>query len=452
MDLTMKPVLELQAGLWSGKTTSRELTEQALARIKDPDGEGSRAFLAVHEESALVAADASDRLRAQGVVPSPLAGIPVSLKDLFDEQGQQTLAGSKSLEGAAPATKDSTVTARLRAAGAVLVGRTNLTEFAYSGLGLNCHYDTPRNPWDRETGRIPGGSSSGAGVSVADGMCAVAIGTDTGGSVRIPSALNGVTGFKTTTGRIPLDGVYPLSATLDSVGPLAPSVACCIVTEAILDDRRPVVPRALPIEGLRFGVPQHYVLEGLDDHVAETFDRTLDTLSRAGASITEVDSRVYEDIPGAMPYGGILAAEAYAHHRKQMDAKKDLYDPRVWVRIKRGENLSAADLIDCQQKRRDIQARAAELALPFDAMLMPTCATVAPPVALLDGDEDAYAAANVLMLRNTTVGNFLDTCALSIPCHAAGTGPVGLMVMAASGHDEWLVRVGLAVERALQRG
>ena len=207
MDLQMKPVLELQAALWSNKTTSRELTELALARINDPEGEGSRTFLQVHDEAALAAADASDASRANGIVPSPLAGIPVSLKDLFDEQGQQTKAGSKSLEDVAPAAKDSIVTARLRAAGAVLVGRTNLTEFAYSGLGLNCHYDTPRNPWDRETGRIPGGSSSGAGVSVADGMCAVAIGTDTGGSVRIPSAVNGVTGLKTTTGRIPLEGV-----------------------------------------------------------------------------------------------------------------------------------------------------------------------------------------------------------------------------------------------------
>ncbi len=451
MDFTLKPVLEIQAALWSGKTTSRELTEQALARIKDPAGEGARTFLAVHEDAALAAADASDRLRAEGIVPSPLAGIPVSLKDLFDEQGQRTRAGSRAHDDAPPAAKDSIVTARLRGAGAVLVGRTNLTEFAYSGLGLNCHFDTPRNAWDRETGRIPGGSSSGAAVSVTDGMSAVGIGTDTGGSVRIPSALNGLTGFKTTTGRIPLDGCYPLSSTLDSVGPLAPTVTCCIVTEAILDARAPVVPKALPIERLRFGVPQHYVLDGLDDHVAETFERTLDELSRAGASIVEVNSQVYEEIPGAMPYGGILAAEAYAHHRKQMDAKKDLYDPRVWVRIKRGENLSAADLIDCQQKRRDIQTRAAEMALPFDAMLIPTCATVAPLIAALDGHEEAYAAANVLMLRNTTVGNFLDTCALSIPCHAPGTGPVGLMVMAASGHDEWLVRVGLAVERALAR-
>lgn len=452
MDFTMKPVLEIQAGLWSGKTTSRELTEQALDRIKDPAGEGARAFLAVHETAALAAADASDRLRAEGIVPSPLAGIPVSLKDLFDEQGQQTRAGSKALNDTPPATKDSLVTSRLRGAGAILVGRTNLTEFAYSGLGLNCHFDTPRNPWDRETGRIPGGSSSGAGVSVADGMCAVAIGTDTGGSVRIPSALNGVTGFKTTTGRIPLDGVYPLSSTLDSVGPLAPSVACCIVTDAILDDRAPVIPKALPIENLRFGIPQHYVLDDLDDHVAACFETTIEKLARAGAQITEVDSRMYEEIPGAMPNGGILGAEAFAHHRRQMDEKKDLYDPRVWVRIRRGENLSAADLIDCHRVRGDIQARAAEMAAPFDALLMPTCAAVAQPIADLDNDEYAYGAANILMLRNTTVGNFLDTCALSIPCHAPDTGPVGLMVMAANRHDEWLARVGLTVERTLGRG
>ena len=449
MDLKMKPVLELQAGLWSGKTTSRELTEQVLARIKDPDGEGSRTFLQVHDKAALIAADTSDALRASGIVPSPLAGIPVSLKDLFDEQGQQTKAGSKSLDDVAPATKDSVVTARLRAAGAIIVGRTNLTEFAYSGLGLNCHYDTPRNPWDRETGRIPGGSSSGAGVSVADGMCAVAIGTDTGGSVRIPSAVNGVTGFKTTTGRIPLDGVYPLSSTLDSVGPLAPTVGCCIVTDAILDDRAPTIPTALPIDNLRFGIPQHYVLNDLDDHVAGTFEETIRRLERAGASVSEVASPMYEEIPDAMPNGGILGAEAFAHHRGRMEEEKDRYDPRVWVRIRRGENLSAADLIDCHKRRAEIQKNAEEMALPFDALLMPTCPIVAPAVAPLDNDEELYGATNIMMLRNTTVGNFLDTCALSLPCQAPGTGPVGLMIMTAPRHDEWLVRIGLAVERAL---
>jgi aspartyl-tRNA(Asn)/glutamyl-tRNA(Gln) amidotransferase subunit A len=218
-----------------------------------------------------------------------------------------------------------------------------------------------------------------------------------------------------------------------------------------MDDRPPVIPRALPLENLRFGVPQHYVLDDLDDHVTETFEATLEALSRAGAQITEVESRMFEEIPHAMPNGGILGAEAYAHHRKQMEEKKDLYDPRIWIRIKRGENLSAADLIDCHRIRRDIMARAAEMAMPFDALLMPACATVAAPVDLLDNDEEAYARTNVLMLRNTTVGNFLDTCAISIPCHAPGSGPVGLMVMAMTGHDEWLARIGLAVERALSR-
>ena len=448
-DRAMMPVLELQAALWSGKTTSRELTENALARIADPGGEGSRTFLAVHKESALSAADASDAMRAHGVVPSPLAGLPVSLKDLFNEQGQRTRAGSRALDDAPPAAGDSIVTKRLRAAGAVLVGRTNLTEFAYSGLGLNRHFDTPRNPWDRETGRIPGGSSSGAGVSVSDGMAAVAIGTDTGGSVRIPAALAGVTGFKTTTGRIPLDGVYPLSATLDSVGPLAPTVACCIVAEAVMADRPPVVPKAPPTANLSFGVPRHYVLDDLDNHVSETFDAALNKLSEAGARITDVDSRVFEEIPKAMPHGGILGAEAFAHHRKQMDEKKHLYDSRVWSRIRRGENLSAADLLDCHRMRRDIMARAADM--PFDALLMPTCPVVAPPIAALDNDDEAYGRANFLMLRNTTVGNFLDRCAFSIPCHGRSTGPVGLTVMAATGHDDWLKRIALAVERALSR-
>ena len=446
----MKPVLELQAALWSGKTTSRELAEQALGRIDDPDGEGGRAFLAIHREAALAAADASDRLRAHGIVPSPLAGLPVSLKDLLDEQGQQTRAASRARDDAPPATRDATVTARLRAAGAVLIGRTNLTEFAYSGLGLNCHFDTPRNPWDRATGRIPGGSSSGAGVSVADGMAAVGIGTDTGGSVRIPAALNGVTGFKTTTGRIPCDGVYPLSSTLDSVGPLAPTVACCIIAEAIMAGKTPTIPRVPPLGGLRFAAPQHYVLDDLDAHVASAFEAALQALSGAGASVTEIDSRVFEEIPGAMPHGGILGAEAFALHRRQMEEKKDLYDPRVWIRIRRGENLSAADLIDCHAMRRDIMARAAEMSMSFDALLMPTCPAIAPPIADLDNDDKAYGQANFLMLRNTTVGNFLDSCALSLPCHEPGTAPVGLMVMAAGHHDGWLARVGLAVEGALK--
>jgi len=206
----MKPILTLAGELAAGKTTSQALVEDALTRIAVPSGEGARVFLRTHRESALAEAKASDALRAHGIVPSPLAGIPVSVKDLFDVAGDITRAGSKVLADAAPATADATAVRRLRQAGAIIVGRTNMVEFAFSGLGLNPHYGTPKNPWDRATGRIPGGSSSGAAVSVSDGMAAMGLGTDTGGSVRIPAALCGLAGFKPTARRISKDGTFPL--------------------------------------------------------------------------------------------------------------------------------------------------------------------------------------------------------------------------------------------------
>jgi len=230
----MSPIAALAGELAARKTTSQALVEDALTRIAAPSGEGARAFLRTHRESALAAAKASDALRAHGIVPSPLAGIPVSVKDLFDVAGDITRAGSRVLAGSAPAKADATAVRRLRQAGAIIVGRTNMVEFAFSGLGLNPHYGTPKNPWDRATGRIPGGSSSGAAVSVADGMAAMGLGSDTGGSVRIPAALCGLTGFKPTARRIPTDGAFPLSTTLDSIGPIARSVACCALVDAIL--------------------------------------------------------------------------------------------------------------------------------------------------------------------------------------------------------------------------
>jgi aspartyl-tRNA(Asn)/glutamyl-tRNA(Gln) amidotransferase subunit A len=251
----MKPTLaELAALLAAGKTTSRALTEQALAGIDDPAGEGGRTFTSVHRQTALAQAQVSDELRAHGIVPSLLAGIPVSVKDLFDIGGETTRAGSRVLADAPPATADADCVVRLRQAGAVIIGRTNMTEFAYSGLGLNPHYGTPKNPHDRATGRIPGGSSSGAAVSVADGMAAVAIGTDTGGSVRIPAALCGLTGFKPTARRIPGRGMLPLSTTLDSIGPIARSVACCAIVDRILSGENDVPVQALPHAGQRQGV------------------------------------------------------------------------------------------------------------------------------------------------------------------------------------------------------
>jgi aspartyl-tRNA(Asn)/glutamyl-tRNA(Gln) amidotransferase subunit A len=227
-------MVELSQLLASQKITSRQLVEQALAAIKDPQGEGSRTFLSVHESEALAAADQVDAQRRAGAKLPALAGIPISIKDLFDEAGVTTLGGSKVLVGTAPATRDSSVVERLKKAGTVIIGRTNLVEFAYSGLGINPHYGTPKNAFDRATGRIPGGSSSGAAISVTDGMAAGAIGTDTGGSIRIPAALNGLVGFKPTARRVPLDGVLPLSFTLDSAGPIAKSVADCALLDQVL--------------------------------------------------------------------------------------------------------------------------------------------------------------------------------------------------------------------------
>src|SRR5947209_10577776 len=229
-----RSIAALARELAEGKTTSRKLVEAALARIADAGGEGGRAFTKVHAQGALLAADASDRFRKEGVVPSALAGLPVSIKDLFDIAGEVTTAGSKILRDAPPATADAVAVARLRAAGAVLIGRSNMSEFAFSGIGINPHYGTPANPYDRGRRRIPGGSSSGAAVSVSDGMAAFALGTDTGGSVRIPAALCGIAGFKPTRRRVPLVGAFPLSTTLDSVGPLAATVACCATVFQVL--------------------------------------------------------------------------------------------------------------------------------------------------------------------------------------------------------------------------
>src|SRR5581483_6301390 len=228
----------------------------------------------------LTEAEANDRLRAVGVVPSPLAGIPISIKDLLDIRGRVTTAGAPFMADMPPAKADATIVARLRAAGAVIVGRTNMPEFASSSLGLNRGYGTPRNPWERKTGRVPGGSSSGAGISVADGMAVAAIGSDTGGSIRIPSALVGIVGFKPTQRRVPLDGCFPLSTSLDSLGPLGASVACCALVDAILAGQPAEVPNAVPLERLIFAVPRRtYLFDDLDAAVSRAFDRAVSILS-----------------------------------------------------------------------------------------------------------------------------------------------------------------------------
>jgi aspartyl-tRNA(Asn)/glutamyl-tRNA(Gln) amidotransferase subunit A len=443
---TADTVQRIAAALEAGRTTSRALVEAALARIADPAGEGRRTFISVDAERARRAAAAQDELRSAGYVASPLSGLPVSIKDLFDVAGERTRAGSKALDDAQPASRDAAIVARLKRAGAVLVGRTNMTEFAFSGVGINPHYGTPGNPFDRT--RIPGGSSSGAAVSVTDGAAVAAIGTDTGGSVRIPAALCGLVGFKPTQARVPLAGTLPLSRTLDSIGPLAPSVACCAIVDAVLAGEDAVVPEACPSATLRLGVPQRMVLDGLDDAVAAGFARALATLSRAGTRLVDVPFVELDDYAAINSLGGFAAAEAYAWHRALLARRGADYDPRVRVRIERGRAMSAADYVTLVAERADIIARIDASTAAFDALVMPTVAVIAPPLAAFATDQE-FARLNALILRNPAIVNFLDRCAITLPMERAGEAPMGLMLVARGGEDRRLFAIALGIEAAL---
>jgi aspartyl-tRNA(Asn)/glutamyl-tRNA(Gln) amidotransferase subunit A len=448
----MLPTIEsLAADLAAGRTTSAALVRAALDRATDPAGEGPRAFIELDEKGAMAAAQASDTLRAAGLARSPLDGLPVSVKDLFDVAGQITRGGSALLRDAPPAERNAVVVDRLQAAGAVIVGRTNMTEFAYSGLGLNPHHGTPRNPWDRATGRIPGGSSSGAAVSVTDGMAVAAIGSDTGGSVRIPSALCGLAGFKPTQRRVPLDGTLPLSGTLDSVGPLAASVRCCAIVDAVLAGEPIDPPRPAELADLRLALPTDVVLDEMDADVARAFDAACAALSAAGARIRRIALPEFAELAAINARGTFLAAEAWTWHRRHLATSAAVYDPRVSARIAVGGKMTAADYLDLVAARRRWIASVRARIDGFDAMVMPTVPLVAPPIEPLVRDDTTYFKANALMLRNPTLINFLDGCAVSLPCHAPGSAPVGLMIAAAGGADRRVLAIGQAAERALER-
>jgi aspartyl-tRNA(Asn)/glutamyl-tRNA(Gln) amidotransferase subunit A len=439
----------LSAALAAGRSQAEGLVEAAVARARDPAGEGARVFIAHAGDRAIAAARASDALRAAGAARAPLEGLPISIKDLFDIAGETTRAGSVVLADTPPAERHATIVARLLAAGAVLVGRTNMTEFAYSGLGLNPHYGTPLNPFDRATGRIPGGSSSGAAVSVTDGMAAAAIGTDTGGSVRIPAALCGLAGFKPTARRVSTQGTLPLSTSLDSIGPLAPSVACCALLDAVLAGEAAMVPVPAAVRGLRLAVPTTLVLDGLDPTVSEAFAAALSALSAAGVAVSEIALPEFAALAEINARGGLPGAEAWAYHRAMIARDGARYDPRVRQRIERGVAMSAADYVDVVHARTAWIAAVEARIAPFDALVLPTVPVVAPPLAPLVADDALYGAANVLILRNPTLINVLDGCALSVPCHAPGTAPVGLMIASAGGSDRRILAIGLAVEAAL---
>jgi aspartyl-tRNA(Asn)/glutamyl-tRNA(Gln) amidotransferase subunit A len=441
----MQTLAQLASALAAGRK-SRGLVEDCLARIGNPAGEGRRVYLKVHAETALAAADFCDRVRARGAVPSPFAGIPVSVKDLFDIAADVTTAGSIILRDAPPAKQDAPSIARLRAAGLIPIGRSNMTEFAFSGIGINPHYDTPRNPYDRKASRIPGGSSSGAAVSVTDGMAAAGLGTDTGGSCRIPAALCGIVGFKPTAHRVPTAGAFPLSQSLDSIGPLAPSVACCAAIDAVLAGEPASDLPEFPLAGLRLAVPQTVVLDGLEPAVARAFEAALTVLGKAGVHISDLPLREFAELARINAKGGLSAAESYATHRGLIAKGESMYDPRVLVRILRGREQDAADYVDLVQARADFIRRVAIVTAPYDALVMPTTPITAPRIDDLKPD-DAYRIANAAVLRNPSIANFLDGCSISVPCHRAGDAPVGLMLFGEHDGDRRLLAIAAAIEK-----
>jgi aspartyl-tRNA(Asn)/glutamyl-tRNA(Gln) amidotransferase subunit A len=443
----MHTIAEAVASLEAG-AKSRALAEECLARIDDKSGEGARTFLKVDAEEALAAADFHDRLRAKGAAPSRFAGIPVSLKDLFDVAGDVTTAGSIALREAAPSTGDAPAVARLRAAGFIPIGRTNMTEFAFSGIGINPHYGTPLGPYDRKAGRIPGGSSSGAAVSICDGMAWGALGTDTGGSCRIPAAFCGIVGFKPTASRVPTQGAYPLSTSLDSIGPLAATVECCAALDCVLAGEAMVKLPPFPLEALRMAVPQTMVLDDVEPAVAQAFEGALTRLRDKGARIVDIPLREFAELRAINAKGGLVTAESYAIHRALIATAEKMYDPRVLVRILRGREQGAADYIDLVKARADFIRRVSAITSPYDALVTPTVPVTAPRVADVEAD-DAYRRVNMLVLRNPSIVNFLDGCSVSIPCHRAGDAPVGLMLFGEHAADRRLLAIAAAIEKTV---
>src|SRR2546425_9498902 len=444
----MWTVAQLAADLAAGKTSSRERVEQALAKITDRAGEGGGAFLKVYADSARAEADHADRLRKAGVQRSPVDGLPVSLKDLFDVAGEVTRAGSRVRENAAPARSDAGAVARLRAAGALFIGRTNMVEFAFGGLGLNPHFGTPKNPYDRKTGRVPGGSSAGAAVAQADGMCVMALGSDTRGSIRQPAALCGVAGFKPTARRVPREGAFPLSFTPDSIGPLANSAACCAIYDAILAGEPPLPLPEMPAKGLRLLLPRSSALEDLDAQVGKAFDAALSRLSKSGAMVIEHPVPAFDRQGEYFKGGGLAGAEAYHIHRPYLGRLAE-YDPRVGKRVLLGKDISGPDYVLITELRAAYVREVEALAAAFDAIVMPSVPCVAPAIAETERSDEDYFRWNFRIMRNTGLINFLDGCAVTLPCHAKGTAPVGLMVCGPAMSDHRILAVAAAVEQAL---
>lgn len=443
----LQSIASIRNALVSGQTTAQTLVRACLDRICDKDGEGARTFSAVNESAALLQATFYDDTRAAGLPLPPFAGIPIAVKDNFDQAGQVTTAGSVVLQSAPPAPCDAPVVTRLKQVGFIPIGRTSMTEFAYSGLGLNPHYGTPLNPYDRSVGRIPGGSSSGSAIAVTDGMAVAGLGTDTGGSCRIPASFCGLTGFKPTSSRISKAGVYPLSQTLDAVGSLAHTVSCCETLDAIMAGENSGSTDKYPLAHVRIGVPQSFVFADVTEPVRSAFQAGLKMLSDVGTIVEDTAAKSLGDLSDINAKGGFAAAESYAQLRPLLCADADAFDPRVSVRVLRGREQNAADYIDLIGARRNFMARFAEETSGYDVLAFPTVPFTAPTFEDVDGDAD-YGRINLLALRNPSVANVLDRPAISIPLPVGKALPIGFMLMGKPRQDRHLLRIARSVEAA----
>ena len=444
---TGRSALEIAALIGSGLVSAEHVADKTLAAIAACDDQAI--FTRVTADRAMAEARAATlRWRDRGAL-SGLDGVPVAWKDLFNFEGMVTTAGSQVLAEAAPATADATVVARLKAAGMVCVGRVNMTEFAFSGLGLNPHFGTPRNACGRDVPRVPGGSSSGSAVAVARGLVPVAIGTDTGGSVRVPAALNGIIGYKASSQRYPMDGVFPLSPTLDTLGIFARNVRDVVVVDAAMCGVLAPIVRPAALKGLRVLVPTNIVLEGCDAAVIANFEAALARLAAAGAVMERGAMPVFDDILALTArHGGIATAEAYALHQQRIEGPQaGAIDRRVVARIKLGAAMPMVDYVALTQARARLVAQSAAEMTGRCVVAMPTVPHTAPPIAPLEADDDLFVKVNLKTLRNTMLGNFLGWCGVSFPTGTDALGlPTALLLSGAPGTDEHLLALALAAE------
>jgi aspartyl-tRNA(Asn)/glutamyl-tRNA(Gln) amidotransferase subunit A len=428
-------------------TSTRDRLEAILA--SPATREDNKVFLKLYRETARAEADAADLRRKAGITLGPLDGKIVSIKDLFDVAGEPTTAGSVILRNATPARTDAVVVRRLRQAGAVILGKTNMPEFAFNVLGRNPHYGMPANATD--AARIPGGSSSGAAVSVAMGSSEIAIGSDTGGSVRIPASLNGVVGFKPTAGRVPLDGAFPLSFTLDSIGPLAGSVAECWAADAVMAGRD-LQRLSMPLSGLRLGLPRGLLLDNLEPVVAQAYERNVQYLETFGARLSdhEIDDLV-SGMREATEHGSIASFEGAAVHADWLGTETAAaVDPNVTIPFTQRLSVPAHIYIRMMQRRGELVSLMNERLFSIDVLALPTTPTTAPLIAPLLADADLAHRTQLLLFRNTQIANQFGLTAISLPMPAM-TPPAGLMLIARGGDDQRLFAVATAVEEQLKR-